>query len=67
MLKELLIPRRMVMMAIAVFLLGLCFAYGRWDWLWVPKYQKLMLTGIWNTLTLLIITMVLPPIQEKLN
>lgn len=59
MLKDLLIPRRIVMMAIAVFLLGLCFVYGRWDWLAEPKYQKMMLTGIWNTLTLLILTMVL--------
>ena len=57
--RELLIPRRIVMMAIAVVLLGLCFAYGRWDWLWVPKYQKMMLTGIWNTLSLLVITMVM--------
>ena len=59
MLKELLIPRRIAMMAIAAILLGLCFVYGRWDWLLVPKYQKLMLTGFWNTLSLLVITMVL--------
>ena len=57
MLRELLIPRRIVMMAIAVGLLVLCGIYGRWEWLLVEKYQKLALTGIWNTLTLLILTM----------
>ncbi len=47
------------MLAIALGLLAACFIYGRWDWLLNPKYQKLMLTGIWNTVTILIITMVL--------
>ncbi len=59
MLKELMIPRRLVMLAIAAFLIGLCIAYGRWDWLAVPKYQKMMLTGIWNTVTLLVLTMII--------
>ena len=57
MVRELLIPRRIVMMAIAVGLLVLCAVYGRWDWLLVEKYQKLMLTGIWNTLVILVLTM----------
>lgn len=47
------------MLALAVGLVGLCVVYGRWDWLAVPKYQKMMLTGIWNTVTLLILTMIL--------
>lgn len=59
MLQAMLIPRRLVMLAIAIGLLVLCFIYGRWDWLLVPKYQALMLTGIWNTVSLLILTMVL--------
>jgi polar amino acid transport system permease protein len=59
MLQALLIPRRLIMLAIAAGLLALCFIYGRWDWLAEAKYQKLMLTGIGNTLTLLVITIVL--------
>ncbi|MEY4872167.1 MAG: hypothetical protein RLZZ563_1497 [Pseudomonadota bacterium] len=59
MLKELLIPRRLIMIAIALGLLALCFIYGRWDWLLVPKYQALIVTGIWNTVSLLVLTMCL--------
>ena len=59
MLKDLLIPRRLIMLAIAVLLLALCFVYGRWEWLLVPKYQALILTGIWNTVSLLVLTMCL--------
>lgn len=59
MLKAVLIPRRLVMIFIGLGLLALCFVYGRWDWLLVPKYQKLMATGVWNTVSLLIITMAL--------
>ncbi|MGL4321572.1 MAG: ABC transporter permease [Paracoccaceae bacterium] len=57
MLRELMIPRRLIMLAIAIGLLVLCGIYGRWDWLLEPKYQKLMLTGIQNTLILLVLTM----------
>ncbi len=57
MIRALLIPRRLVMLAVALGLLGLCAVYGRWDWLLVPKYQKLMLTGLWNTVSLLGLTM----------
>lgn len=57
MLKELLIPRRLIMIAIALVLLALCFIYGRWDWLLVPKYQAMIVTGIWNTVSLLVLTM----------
>lgn len=59
MLKELLIPRRLIMIAIAVGLLALCFIHGRWDWLLVPKYQAMIVTGIWNTVSLLVLTMCL--------
>lgn len=59
MLKDLLIPRRLIMLAIAALLLALCFIYGRWEWLLVPKYQGLILTGIWNTVSLLVLTMCL--------
>ncbi len=59
MFKELLIPRRLIMMAVAAFLIALCVLNGRWEWLFVVKYQKMMLTGIWNTFSLLILTMVI--------
>jgi polar amino acid transport system permease protein len=57
MLRELLIPRRIVMMLIALGLVALVAIYGRWDWLATEKYQKLMVTGIWNTLTMLVLSM----------
>ncbi len=59
MLQALLIPRRMVMLAIALGLLSLCFIYGRWDWLGEVRYQNMMLKGIWNTVSLLVLTMAL--------
>lgn len=57
MLKELLLPRRLVMLAIAIVLVVLIAVYGRWDWLAVPKYQSLIVKGIGNTLLLLVLTM----------
>jgi polar amino acid transport system permease protein len=58
-LRELLIPRRIVMIAVALGLLALCFIYGRWEWFFTDKYQKLMVTGIWNTLVMLVLSMVI--------
>ncbi|WP_284176645.1 ABC transporter permease [Frigidibacter sp. SD6-1] len=59
MLKELMIPRRLVMIAL-VLALAVWSAYAlRWDWLGNPKYQALIWTGIWNTFWILIVTMVI--------
>ena len=57
MLKPLLLPRRLVMLALVLALVALTVLYGRWDWLAEPKYQALILRGIGNTLILLVLTM----------
>ena len=46
MLQALLIPRRLVMLAIAAVLVALIAIYGRWEWLAEAKYQALILRGI---------------------
>jgi len=57
MLRALLIPRRLVMLAIAVLLMVLAAVYGRWEWLAEPRYHALILRGLGNTLTLLVLTL----------
>jgi polar amino acid transport system permease protein len=52
-------PRRIVLAAIAVLIVAWC-AYGlNWTWLANPKYQTLILQGIWTTVWILVVTMVL--------
>lgn len=57
MIRALLIPRRLVMLAILAVLVVLVAVYGRWEWLGNPKYHALILRGIGNTLILLVLTM----------
>lgn len=57
MIRALLIPRRLVMLAVLLLLVGLVAVYGRWEWLGNPKYHALILRGIGNTLILLVLTM----------
>jgi polar amino acid transport system permease protein len=59
MIRALLIPRRLVMLAVALLIVILVAVYGRWDWLGEPKYQALIVRGIGNTLILLVLTMVI--------
>jgi polar amino acid transport system permease protein len=59
MIQALMIPRRLVMLAIALLIVGLVAIYGRWEWLGEPKYQALIVRGIGNTLILLVLTMVI--------
>lgn len=47
------------MLALAVALVLWCAASLRWDWLGNPKYQALIVQGIWNTVWILVVTMVL--------
>ena len=56
--KEFFVPRRIVMLALGLALVIWCVVALRWDWLANPKYQALIVTGIWNTLWLLVVTMV---------
>lgn len=57
MIRALLIPRRLVMLAVLAVLIALVAVYGRWEWLGNPKYHALILRGIGNTLILLVLTM----------
>ncbi|MFP5479119.1 MAG: ABC transporter permease [Alphaproteobacteria bacterium] len=57
MIRALLIPRRLVMLAILLVIVALVAIHGRWDWLANPKYQTLIVRGIGNTLILLVLTM----------
>ena len=56
--KAFFVPRRIVMLALGLALVIWCVVALRWDWLANPKYQALIVTGIWNTLWLLVVTMV---------
>lgn len=52
-------PRRIVMAAIAVGIVVWCVLALNWTWLADPKYQGLILQGIWTTIWILVVTMVL--------
>ncbi|SDX88854.1 amino acid ABC transporter membrane protein 2, PAAT family [Ruegeria halocynthiae] len=56
-LKSLMQPHRIVMMLVFVGFAVWCAYALRWDWL--PKYAPLALYGIWTTLWLLVVTVVL--------
>lgn len=47
------------MLALAVALVLWCALSLRWDWLGNPKYQALIVQGIWNTVWILVVTMLL--------
>ncbi len=55
--KAYLVPHRVVMIALAVGLVIWCAVSMRWDWL--PQYAPLMLEGIWRTIWILVVTVVL--------
>ena len=57
MIRSLMLPRRLAMLAILVLIVALVAVYGRWAWLGNPKYQSLIVRGIGNTLILLVLTM----------
>ena len=51
--------RRMILALLAVWLVYYCVTALNWTWLENPKYQGLIVTGVWNTLWILVVTMVL--------
>lgn len=53
------LPRRIVMAAIAALIVAWCVFALNWTWLADPKYQWLILEGIWTTVWILVVTMVL--------
>ena len=53
------VPRRLVMAGIGLGIVVWCALALNWAWLAVPKYQSLILQGIWTTFWLLVVTMLL--------
>lgn len=51
--------RRVIMIAVAAALVTWCVYALRWDWLANPKYQSMMLRGLWQTIWMLVVTMVI--------
>ena len=56
-LKSLTIPHRIVMMVLFAALVLWCAISLRWDW--IPKYAPLALEGLWTTIWILVVTIVL--------
>ena len=52
-------PHRVVLLGLAAALLLYCVLALRWDWLAEPRYQALILRGIWTTIWLLLVTSLL--------
>lgn len=50
--------RRAIMIGIAIGLVAWCAYALQWDWLANPKYQSMMLRGLWQTIWMLVVTMV---------
>jgi polar amino acid transport system permease protein len=57
--REFLKPHRIVLLLIGLGLIAFCATQLRWDWLANPKYQTLLLQGIWRSIWLTVVTMVL--------
>ena len=55
--RAILQPHRIVLMLIAVALVALCVTQMRWDWLSNPKYQTLLVQGVWRSIWLTAVTM----------
>lgn len=55
--KDWMQPHRIVLIGLAVALVVACAVFLRWDWLANPKYQVLILQGIWRTFWILVVTM----------
>jgi len=52
--RSLLEPHRLFLMAVFAGIFACAVIYMRWDWL--PKYQDRLISGIWQTLVLLVTT-----------
>ena len=50
-------PHRIVLIVIALALVIGCASFMRWDWLANPKYQALLVQGIWRSIWLTVLTM----------
>ena len=52
-------PRRIVMAGVGLAIVAWCVLALNWSWLANPKYQGLLLQGVWTTVWILVVTMVL--------
>lgn len=57
--REMLKPHRIFLILIAAAIVLWCAMSLRWDWLENPKYQAMMIKGLWTTIWVLAVTMVL--------
>lgn len=55
--KALLQPHRIVLLVLAVALVTFCVLKLNWSWLAEPKYQALIVQGIWRSIWLTVVTM----------
>ncbi len=55
--RALLQPHRIVLILIAVGLVFACVTQMRWEWLANPKYQTLLVEGVWRSIWLTAVTM----------
>ena len=51
--------RRWVLAGLGAALIVYCVLALNWSWLQTPKYQDMILMGVWNTIWILVVTMVL--------
>jgi|LauGreSuBDMM15SN_2_FD.fasta_scaffold82724_2 polar amino acid transport system permease protein len=51
--------RRWVLAGIGIGIIIYCALALNWSWLQTPKYQGMILEGVWNTIWILVVTMVL--------
>ena len=57
--RDFLKPHRIVLLVLALALVAFCVLKLRWDWLAEPKYQIALLQGIWRSIWIMTVTMVL--------
>jgi polar amino acid transport system permease protein len=57
--RDLLKPHRVVLLALGLALVVYCVTQLQWHWLAEPKYQTALLQGIWRSIWILVVTMVL--------
>jgi hypothetical protein len=48
--------RRVIMIGVAAALVTWCVYSLRWDWLANPKYQSMIVRGLWQTIWMLVVT-----------
>jgi polar amino acid transport system permease protein len=52
-------PHRLVLLALGVALVAYCATQLQWHWLAEPKYQSALLLGIWRSIWIMAVTMVI--------